>query len=207
VAIKAENEETLKDTKKGFRSAILVRQRNHAAGSEQDGDRVDGGRADASRLSDTFVFGDQLAIAPGITDTLCYPYSFASASPSQDCPPYRLQELLERLLSWVASESIQGADEASIVGNVAVVTPRELPPEMEESIATAPAKGFGFDSERIRIHFMNETPPAAADRRPASFAPLRWLSLYLSLRLLPLSHLCDDQAPAQCSPRTSSSPP
>ncbi len=158
VAVKADNEASLSiPEKKGFPSAILVRRRSHAAGSEQDGDRVDGGRADASRLNATFVFGDQLAIAPGITDTLCYPYSFASASPSQDCPPYRQQELLEELLKWVASEAIQGADQASTIANVAVVTPRELPPEMEESIATALAKGFGFDLERIRVHFMNES--------------------------------------------------
>jgi hypothetical protein len=143
VAIKAENEAALKIPKpKGFPSAILVRRRNNDRNSGQN---------------DTFVFGDQLAIAPGIRDMLCHAYSFNSAL--QICPPYTEQALLEKLFSWVASEAIS---EGATIGNVAVVTPRQLPQEMEESIKAALIRGFKLDSKRIRVHFMNESVASLA---------------------------------------------
>jgi hypothetical protein len=143
VAMKAENEAAFKIAKpKGFPSAILVRRRNDDRNSGQ---------------TDTFVFGDQLAIAPGIRDLLCYPYSFDSAP--QACLPYTEQALLEKLFGWVASEAIP---EGSTIGNVAVVTPIKLPQDMEERIKAALVRGFKLDVKHIRVHFMNESVASLA---------------------------------------------
>ena len=120
------NAHVLKKT--GIRTSVLVKRDEHG---------------------DTLVFGDHLVTAPGINETLCHPYSFASSL--QACPRYTERELLSLFFHFVALEVGHEA------ADFAVVVPRELSQEEKETFAVALAAGFKRPPAEIRVHFMTES--------------------------------------------------